>query len=113
MANEVTIDDAAVYDLTNGPDGPVTQLMVELSEQAAVVARARAHVRHTPSWSVRSDASPVGFMLASIRTDVRWYNGLVYGGAAAALDPTVFLEDPRVDRERYPFLTTGLDSLAL
>ena len=38
--------------------------------------------------------------------------GHIYGGANAAADPTLFLEDPRADRQKYPFLTTGLWAVA-
>ena len=113
MADNVNLDNAAIYDLLNGPDGPVTRLMEELSEQVVTVARGKARVRHTRTWSNRSDASPPGFMKASIHTNVHWYQGLVYGGAAAAEEPTFFMEDPRVNRERYPFMSTAIDSLEL
>jgi hypothetical protein len=113
-AGDVTLDEAACYALLSGPDGPVAELMGELSTQAAAVAVARVRVRRTSSWSARSDASAPGLTKASIRPKVGWDAlGLVYGGVTAAEDPTVFLEEPRVDRQRYPFLTTGLDSLEL
>ena len=38
--------------------------------------------------------------------------GHIYGGANAAADPAIFLEKPRIDRNEYPFLTTGLWSIA-
>jgi hypothetical protein len=40
--------------------------------------------------------------------------GYLYGGVRAAENATVFLEDPAKQmKEKYPFLTTGLDSLEL
>ncbi len=113
-AGDFQLDETAVYELLNADDGPVGRLLVELNEQAASVARATVRVRRTPTRSARSSASPPGFTLASISPEIGHDSqGLIYGGVHAALDPTVFLEDPRVDRDRYPFLTTGLDSLEL
>jgi hypothetical protein len=38
--------------------------------------------------------------------------GGLYGGVNAEADPTIFLEKPAEQMDRkYPFLTTGLDSL--
>jgi hypothetical protein len=113
-AGEIDLDEAAVTELLNAADGPVGRMLSELSEQAAGVARGRVRVRHTRTWSARSDASAPGFTLASISPKIGYDSqGLIYGGVTAAEDPTVFLEEPRVDRQRYPFLTTGLDSLEL
>lgn len=114
MAADLQLDDAAIYDLLNGPDSPVTALMTELSEKGAAVARERVRVRRTPNRSLRSDSAPPGYTLASIRPNVRWSNGLVYGGIAAAEEPSIFLEYPAEQmHRRYPFLTTALDSLEL
>src|SRR6266436_4226550 len=42
---EVHLNDAAIYDLLNGADGPVAKMLDELSERAAAVARANVPVR--------------------------------------------------------------------
>ena len=114
--DEFQMDEAAVYDLLNSPDGPVGRLMYELSGQAATVARVRVRIRKAV-WDIpasRNTAFPVSYTLGSIRSNVHWYQGLIYGGAAAAEDPTVYLEDPAEQMEsEYPFLTTGLNSLVL
>jgi len=110
---EVRLDHTAIHDLLNGPDGPVTRLMTELSERVATVARVKVRVRSSPR-TPRSDSAPRGFTKASIRADVHWHQGLVYGGAVAAEEPTFFLEDPAEQLERrYPFMSTAIDTLEL
>lgn len=114
--NEFYMDEAAVYELLNSRDGPVGWLMEELSAQVVAVARARVRVRKAV-WDIpvsRNTAFPPGYTLASIRSNVHYYQGLIYGGAAAVEDPTVYLENPAEQMEaEYPFITTGLDSLVL
>jgi len=113
-ANDVTLDDAAIEELTNSPYDLVGQLTLELAERAAVVARAVVRVRRDRTWSVRSDARPPGYTKALIRPALGYdAQGLLYGAVLAPYDPGFFLEYPREDREQYPFLSTGLDSLAL
>lgn len=114
-AGDVTLNETAVYELLNSPAGPVGRMLNELNAQAASVARARVRVRRTPAWSRRSNAFPPGYTLASIKAKIGYDSlGLIYGGVTAAEDPTVFLEEPAEQMEsRYPFLTTGLDSLVL
>jgi hypothetical protein len=114
---------ARLEDLLNSPDGPVGRLIAELSGQAAAVARSAVRVRSVPGTrrtraGRNSTAVPPGFTKASIRVHgpVTGSRGGLYGGVNAALVPTVFLEhDPdgaeQMDRQ-YPFLTTGLESLA-
>jgi hypothetical protein len=109
---DVHFDEGAIFDLLNGSDGPVWQLVNELSEEAAVVARGIVRVRTTPTWSSRSNAQAVGATLASISAHMGYDSqGHVYGGVNAIENPTIFLEYPRVDRMRYPFLTTAVWSL--
>lgn len=117
--NELNLDDSEIFELLNSEDDMVGDLIGELSERAAAVARARVHVRHQLSRTARASRSltarPPGFTLASIRTHVyRDDSGLLYGGVRAAESASVFLEDPAKQmKEKYPFLTTGLDSLEL
>jgi hypothetical protein len=121
VSTHIDWDHAAIDDLLNSVDGPVGQMVAELSAQAAAVARTVVPVR---DGSVRdrrrragrtSNARPPGFTKASIHVHgpLRGSLGGVYGGVNAAADPTVFLEYPAEQMDRsYPFLTTGLESLA-
>jgi hypothetical protein len=112
---DIVLDEAAIFELLNAPDGPVGRLLMELGERAAAVARAKVRVRHGNTWSRRSDARPPGYTLASIHPVIGYDSqGLIYGGVHAAGDPGIFLEYPAEQETReYPFLTTGLDSLEL
>jgi hypothetical protein len=109
----VYFNDAAIDELLNGDDGPVWQLVNELSEQAARTARALVPIRPIGStWSARSTAQPRGFTLASIRAKMGYNDhGRIWGGVNAAELPTIWLEYPRVDRRRQPFLTEAVWSL--
>lgn len=112
MANDVRIDEAAVFALVNDEDGPVGQFITELAGQAALVARAVVPVRTEPTWSDRSNARPPGFTKAAIRVARGHVNGHFWASANAPADPALFLEDPAEQLHRkYPFLTTGLWSL--
>jgi hypothetical protein len=115
-------DYASVHDFVTDPDGPVGLLIAELSERAATVARGAAHTfPGTPRstvWSARSTAVlPSGITKASIRVHppVRGTRGGMYGGVNVIMIPAVFLEFPPKGSvqmyDRYPFMTTGLDSL--
>lgn len=114
----VDIPEEAVYELLNDPEGLVGELVAELSERAAVVARAAVHVRPgTPRstvWSNRSTARPPGFTRASISPHIAIGAFGLYGGVNASADPAIFLEYPASQMyDKYPFLTTALDSLEL
>lgn len=114
MANDITLNDAAIVELTNSPEGPVGQLILELATQASVVARAVVRVRHSRTWSARSDARPPGYTKARIRPAIGYdAEGLIYAAVLAPYDPGFFLEYPRENRDQYPFLSTGLDTLTL
>lgn len=107
--NDVRLDDAAITDLLTNPRGPVGELLAELSERAAAVARATVRVR---SGRGGSTAYPPGYTLESIHPVLARGSYGLYGGVNAAEDPTVFLEDPAEQMHgKYPFLTTGLWSL--
>lgn len=109
MAYRVLFDEGAMYDLLSGFDGPVWQLVNDLSEEAADVARTLVPIRHRPNWSERSNSSAIGETLASIHA-VTGYDqeGRIFGGINAIMIPTIFLEYPRVDRRPQPFLTTAV-----
>lgn len=112
---DVRIDEAALFGFLNDEHGPVGAMLLDLSERAAVVARARVRVRGSRGGrtGLTSDARPPGFTRASIRTDVnKSGTGRLFGGIGAAENPAIFLEEPAEQLERrYPFLTTGVYSL--
>jgi hypothetical protein len=106
------LDEAAVTALLTDEHGLVGRFLQDLADQAAQVARGRVPVRRSRPRSLHSDASPVGFTKAGIHTAMgHSSSGNLWASANAPVDPTVFLEDPRRDRVREPFLTTGLWSL--
>lgn len=109
---DVHFDEGAIFDLLNNFDGPVWQLVNDLSEEAAALARTLVAVRHEPTWSSRSNAQAIGATLASITAHMGYNNeGHVYGGINAIEIPSIFLEYPREDRRPQPFLTTAVWSL--
>ena len=111
---DVRLNYAAVFALTNDADGPVGELVLELAERAAVVARSVVRVRHTRTWSDKSTARPPGFTRAGIRPDIGYdAAGLIYGAVLAPYQAGFYLEYPREDRTWYPFLSIGIDSLTL
>lgn len=112
---------ASVDELLNDPAGPVGQLIAELSERVAVVARRTVPVRDAGTRNRRrraghgSTAHAPGYTKANIRVHgpVRGHSSL-YGGVNAPGSPSIFLEYPADQMTRkYPFLTVGLDSLSL
>jgi hypothetical protein len=121
MAIEIDWDEAALDDLLNSIEGPVGQLIAELSLRASVVATSVVHVRPgTPASATTgrtSNARPPGFTKARIRPHLARgsVTGGLYGGVNSPADPTIFLEQPASQianlGHRFPFLTTGLYSL--
>ena len=107
---EIVWDEVALDDLLHSPDGPVGQLIAELSARGTVVARNVVQIRTTrggspwPPGYTRDRTTPHG--------PVRGSRGGLYGGIDAPADPGIFLEHPAEQMKRpYPFLTTGLFSL--
>jgi hypothetical protein len=121
VAIEIDWDERALDDLLNSIEGPVGQLISELSLRASVVATSVVHVRPgTPASATTgrtSNARPPGFTKARIRPHIARgsVTGHLYGGVNAPADPSIFLEMPaeqiRNLGHRFPFLTTGLYSL--
>ena len=116
--DSIDLDDAEIFDMLNSADGPVGQMVIELSAQAAAVATAVVHVRPgTPRstvWSSRSTALPRGYTKARIRPHLGWgkATGHIYGGVNAPYPISTWLETPAEQMyQEYPFLTTGLWSL--
>lgn len=120
---EVHLDEAALEDMLNSPDGPVGAVIEELSDKAADVARAAAPVMKPENmghWGHRYNPlyqyGPPGNTKARIRPSFPRYNsqGQLYGGVNAPYGPTLFLERPaRQIRGYYRFMTDALDSLDL
>ena len=118
MAVEIDWDERALDDLLNSIEGPVGQLISELSMRATVVAWSVVHVRPgTPASATTgrtSNARPPAFTKLNTRPHIARgaVTGHLYGGVNAPADPSIFLELPaRQMHEAYPFLTTGLWSL--
>jgi hypothetical protein len=122
MANDVTLDERAVYELLHDPAGLVGVFIDELSTQAALVATAVVHVRPgTPASATTgrtSNAFPRGYTKARIRVHTARpgsRTGNLYGGVNAPYAPATWLETPAIQMARlgheFPFLTTGLWSL--
>lgn len=109
---DVNFDEGAIFELLSGYGGPVWQLVNDLSEEAADVARTLVPIRHSPSWSDRSNAQAPGATLASIHAHLGYdQEGHIFGGINAIEIPSIFLEYPRVERLPQPFLTTAVWSL--
>jgi hypothetical protein len=110
---------AALDDLLKSVDGPVAKLLNELSAQVARVARSVVPVRNPARGSRgyagrNSTAHAPGYTKALIRPHLGKgsLTGNLYGGANAPGSPGIFLEYPAEQmHDKYPFLTTGLDSL--
>ena len=118
MSQVIRWHEAALEEELNSIDGPVGRLIMELSDQAALIARAAVRVRNVPGDRRHragrgSTASPPGFTKASIRTHIaRGSLGGLYGGVNAAGNPGLFLEYPASQMDRkYPFLTVALDAI--
>lgn len=119
MSGRFRLDQAATHALLNDPAGPVGQLVAEVSEQAARIARSAVRVRQVPGTrrtraGRHSTARPPGFTKASIRVHgpVIGSRGGLYGGVNAEGNPGIFLEYPAEQMTRkYPFLTTALDAI--
>lgn len=119
------MDDRAIDELLNDIDGPVGQLLAELSEQITTVARAEAPVQgpssytrpgmKSTSYMPRSGGFTKGGTHAATGYDSK---GRLFGGTNAPYAPTIWLEHTgrRANggmRETHPFLTTGLYSVEL
>ena len=107
-------------------DGPVGDLMRDISKQIADVAIAKApilkarNVRSLRSSALRSPDGTIktpGYLRRNITRTVGHsvlHDGYLFGGAEAPGDPGIFLEAPAEQmHEKHPFLTTGLWSVSL
>jgi hypothetical protein len=119
---EVHLDEAALEDMLNSPDGPVGAVIEELSDKAAAIAREAAPVmkprRHGSGlgYNPLHQYGPPGMTKARVRPSFPRYNdqGQLYGGVNVPYGPTLFLERPaRQIRGDYRFMTAALDGVEL
>ena len=117
--SEVEISQEAVDELMRNIDGPVGDLMRDVSKEMADVARTKVRVRipRTDRTGRTSNANPPGYTKEHITSTVghaKTHDGILFGGAEAPGNPGIFLEAPAEQmHEKYPFLTTGLWSVSL
>lgn len=124
MADSVTIHQQAVDELFRDINGPIGDLMRDIANQIATVARAKAPVlnprntRSPKSSAYLADDGTIktpGYTKRHITTTVghsKLHDGYVFGGANAPGNPGIFLEVPAEQmHEQHPFLTTGLWSV--
>ena len=113
-------DQKAIDGVMKSVDGPVARMLNELSAQVVTVAKSVVPVRNPARGSRgragrNSTAHKPGYTKELIRPHLGRgsLTGNLYGGANAPGSPGIFLEYPAEQMTRaYPFLTTGLDSLA-
>ena len=113
---EVHLDEGAVEEMLNTPDGPVGVLLDELSSRAATVARVIAPVMRSRYHSEYYQYGPPGYTKGKIRQHFPAYsNGQLYGGVNAPYGPTLFLERParQIHTTRYRFMSMALDTVEL
>lgn len=109
--NEVQLDDAKIDDTLTSEDGPVGEWLDQMTKRMEAVSAVKAPVRSPGSvWNeATTSAAPIGWTKANIgRRIARYRNGELYGSVNAPAHPTIFLEYPRVDRAKHPFLSTAL-----
>lgn len=114
---DVQVSEEEVHRLLSDENGPVGDLMRELSHQIAEVAREKVRVRVPRNHKTgrTSSAKEPGYTRGRITSTVghaKTHDGILFGGAEAPEDPGLFLELPAKQmHEKYPFLTTGLESI--
>lgn len=119
--DNVTISQQAVDELMRDEEGPVGDLMRQIADQIAAVARVKApilnarNVRSLRSTALRSADGTIklpGYTKRNITTTVGHavtHDDYLFAGANAPGDPGIFLEAPAEQmHEKHPFLTTGL-----
>lgn len=114
---ELHLDPALLDELLNSPDGPVGAIIEEVSEKAALIARAAAPVMRRRRFSLIHQYGPPGVTKASVHWSGFRFNGAgqIYSGVNVNYGPTLFLEKParQVTPEVYAFMTTALDEVEL
>lgn len=117
MSDDVQVSEEAIMAMLRDERGPVGDLMRELADQIASVAREKVPVRIPRRFRTgrTSSARAPGYTRANIESKVghaRTHDDILFGGADAPEDPGLFLELPAQQiHDKHPFLTTGLDSI--
>lgn len=110
----------ALHSLFSSTDSPVARWLIDVSDEAAEIARRAVRVRSMNPRDRRrraganSTAAPPGYTKALIRPHLGrgTITGQLYGGVNAPGVPGLFLEYPASQMDRkYPFLTTALDEI--
>ncbi len=116
MSN-VNLYPAAIEEMLNAPDGPVGLVIEELSDKAAVIARALAPVMKRAKWSPLYQYGPPGETKASVRSSFPRFSALgIYGGVNVNFGPTMYLEYPASQYKgdmRYAFMSQARDLIEL
>lgn len=122
--DQVRLFPAALEDLLNTPEGPAGEVIAELAQQAAAIARTAAPVMkpwNRSRWGKKFDPryqyGPAGATKASVRWSGFRYNdrGGLYSGVNVNYGPTLFLEYParQIHSAEYKFMTEALDGVQL
>jgi hypothetical protein len=110
--NRVELDDAEIEEAMSGDHGLVHDFLDALTKRMEEIAIPKAPVRAPGSvWNEETtSAAPIGWTKASIQRRIGRHRGSggLYGSINAAGHAAIFLEKPRVNREKEPFLTTAL-----
>lgn len=117
MTVNVNISEAAVYEMLNSPTGPVGEVIGELSEKAAAIAKARTPVMERVKWYPQYQYGPPGETKASVHPSGFRYNGAgqIYSGVNVNYGPTLFLQRParQIHTTQYMFMTQTINDLTL
>jgi|HubBroStandDraft_1064217.scaffolds.fasta_scaffold647582_1 hypothetical protein len=115
--NQVKLDYAALDELLNTPDGPVGVVIDELSEKAALIAKAAAPVMRRAKWSLEYQYGPPGVTKGSVHKSGFRFNklGQMYSGVNVLYGPTLFLQRParQIHSEDYMFMSEALTGVEL
>lgn len=122
--NSVSISQEAIDELMRDAEGPVGDLMRDLSEQMAQVAREKApilkpkNIRSYRSSALRTEDGTIkmpGYLKRNITSTVghsKLHDGYVFAGANAPGNPDLFLEIPAEQmHEQTDILQAGLWSV--
>jgi hypothetical protein len=112
----VNLYEAAIEDLLNSPDGPVGQVIAELSDKAAKLAKGFTPVLEH-KWYPRWQYGPPGVTKASVRASGFRYNaaGQLYSGVNVNYGPTLYLQRPakQIHTTQYMFMSQALNAVTL
>lgn len=121
----VELDEAALEDLLNGPDGPVGEMLQDLAVKMTTVAKAAAPTQkmHNHSWHFASSTSYMPWATTYLKGNIRPHmgytsTGKIFAGVNAPYGPTLFLQYPtpnwktRVYIHGSDFMEIALDSAA-